>query len=288
MSHASPRLNRGFTAIELLVVVAVIAILIALLLPSVQQAREAARRTQCLNNLVQLGIGLHAYHHVHHGLPPGVVDSAPVVQNNALGYKMSWLVQLLPYIDESTAYGRIDFTRGAYQQTDPGLQTYRIPLLRCPSSGGSSAYAGCYNDVEAPISETSNGVLYLNSHVRLQEIPDGQRHTIMLGESGASATWLAGNGEMLRNMDGFNDVNSENYNSATRNYYEAPPQRNDLPDGGAAASGNSPIGGFGSAHLDGCNFCFADGNVRFVTNNVDATLLRNLANRQDGNLVGDF
>src|ERR1700754_2067028 len=91
---------RAFTLIELLVVIAIIAILIALLLPAVQQAREAARRTQCKNNLMQLGIALHNYQMAFEPPPPGVVNSTGPVLNSPSGYHMGWIAQILPYIEQ--------------------------------------------------------------------------------------------------------------------------------------------------------------------------------------------
>ena len=91
---------RGFTLIELLVVIAIIAILIALLLPAVQQAREAARRTQCKNNLMQLGIAFHNYDMAFEMLPPGCVNSTGPIHNIPEGYHMSWTVQILPMMEQ--------------------------------------------------------------------------------------------------------------------------------------------------------------------------------------------
>jgi len=98
--------RKGFTLIELLVVIAIIAILIALLLPAVQQAREAARRSTCKNNLKQIGIAMHNYRDVHNTLPPGYLDDDPaadVTNRNLLG----WGTFILPYIEQSTLYNSI-------------------------------------------------------------------------------------------------------------------------------------------------------------------------------------
>ncbi len=111
------RKNRGFTLIELLVVIAIIAILVALLLPAVQQAREAARRTQCKNNLKQLGIAIHNYHDVA-GMFPGNITQSPGSYRNA-----SWLTMILPYIDQAPAYNQMEFsgTNFSNQGAPPNL-----------------------------------------------------------------------------------------------------------------------------------------------------------------------
>lgn len=100
-----PTRNAGFTLIELLVVIAIIAILIALLLPAVQQAREAARRTQCKNNLKQLGLALHNYHDTHSVFPPGLLGRCTTPDLNASG-----LVMLLPYIEQNNLYSQFNFS----------------------------------------------------------------------------------------------------------------------------------------------------------------------------------
>ncbi len=101
---------RGFTLIELMVVIGIVAILISLLLPAIQQAREAARRTQCRNNLMQLGIALRSYEDSHRVLPPGCVSpTGPVLTRSADTYRIGWLVQILPYLDEVPAYRQVNF-----------------------------------------------------------------------------------------------------------------------------------------------------------------------------------
>src|SRR5438874_5474009 len=105
MSARTPRRCRGaFTLIELLVVIAIIATLIALLLPAVQQAREAARKTQCRNNLMQIGLALHNYEMAHECLPPGSIDPNRPIRNEAKGFHVGWIVQLLPFLDQTNTF----------------------------------------------------------------------------------------------------------------------------------------------------------------------------------------
>src|SRR6056297_1446776 len=104
------RPKRGFTLIELLVVIAIIAILVALLLPAVQQAREAARRSSCKNNLKQLGLAMHNYHDVHDCFPLGMV------------HRINWRVSILPYLEQSTIFNQLDFNE-SFQGNNPSVNT---------------------------------------------------------------------------------------------------------------------------------------------------------------------
>ena len=108
----SPLAPHAFTLVELLVVITIIAILIAMLLPAVQAAREAARRMECLNHLFQIGVALSNYESAHGVLPPGTIDKQGPIRNVPRGYEMSWMVQILPYVDENTAYNHVDFSVG--------------------------------------------------------------------------------------------------------------------------------------------------------------------------------
>ena len=100
---------RGFTLLELLIVIAIIAVLIALLLPSVQQAREAARKTQCRNNLMNIGLGLRTYNQAHGVLPPGCVNATGPIAADEPGYRIGWIAQILPFMGQEAVWREIDF-----------------------------------------------------------------------------------------------------------------------------------------------------------------------------------
>jgi len=134
--------RQGFTLIELLVVIAIIAILIALLLPAVQQAREAARRSQCKNNLKQFGLAMHNYHDVFNQFPPGAVYqsatpvSSPPENGRDANWGATWAIFLLPYADQAALYNQYDFNRNARQQVagaGQNLQRAYLAMFNCPS-----------------------------------------------------------------------------------------------------------------------------------------------------------
>ena len=215
MTIGTPRRRAGFTLIELLVVIAIIAVLIALLLPAVQAAREAARRVQCVNNLVQIGVALQNYESAHEVLPPGVVNPTGPIRNAPTGYHMSWMVQILPYIEQTNAFKRVNFKAGVYDPVNGTVRAHMIGVFMCPSDSGpmssttpddqvviSNNYAACHNDVEAPIDVKNTGVFYLNSATRYEDITDGTSSTIFVSEKAVSANelgWMSGTRSTLRN-----------------------------------------------------------------------------------------
>jgi prepilin-type N-terminal cleavage/methylation domain-containing protein/prepilin-type processing-associated H-X9-DG protein len=198
----------GFTLVELLVVIAIIGVLVALLLPAVQAAREAARRSSCANNLTQIALAIHNYEMAHGCYPPGTIDAAGPIANTAAGYHHNWLVQILPYIEEQPSYNALDKTLSIYHPKNAPV-TGRMPRwLRCPScsagwGGNVSMYAACHHDKEKPIDAKDHGVFFLNSFTRYDDITDGSSHTILVGEKLPDAWdlhWLSGTRGTLRNM----------------------------------------------------------------------------------------
>ena len=125
-------LKRGFTLVELLVVIAIIGILVAMTLPAIQASREAARRTDCLNNLAQLGVAVHNFEMAHGVYPTGTIDKKGPIQNIAKGDHRNWIIQLLPYIEEGNAYRHIDQSVGVYDPKNAPVRALTIPMLVCP------------------------------------------------------------------------------------------------------------------------------------------------------------
>jgi prepilin-type N-terminal cleavage/methylation domain-containing protein/prepilin-type processing-associated H-X9-DG protein len=143
--------KRGFTLVELLVVIAIIGVLVALLLPAVQAAREAARRLQCQNQLRQLALSLHNYHDVAKRLPPGVINDPNPAGGTPYGRppRTTYMVHLLPFVEQTTVYNTIDFVN---RPVAPGLCWFgnnptatgaSVPLLYCPSDGMGGTFKTC-------------------------------------------------------------------------------------------------------------------------------------------------
>jgi prepilin-type N-terminal cleavage/methylation domain-containing protein/prepilin-type processing-associated H-X9-DG protein len=286
---------RAFTLIELLIVVGIIGVLIALLLPAIQSAREQARRAQCTNHLLQLGIAMGNYASTHSVLPPGVVNDRGPIVSQPVGYHHGWTVQILPFIGQDNVYRRFDLEESVYALCNETARLVTISTFHCPSSpwarSGTISYAGCHHDVEAPIEANNRGVLYLNSHVGFDDITDGLAQTILLGESKSNASnvlsWASGTAATLRNTGA--NLNSEN---PLTSLYAGIAQLSEADQRAAAArmfdEGAIPVdfvGGFSSWHPQGANFTFCDGSVRYVKQTVQERVYQLLGNRADGELI---
>jgi len=210
---------RGFTLVELLVVIAILGVLVSLLLPAVQAAREAARRTHCKNNLRQIGIGLSGYEVAHGDFPIGCVEcktipakpeDRPPVPWNVPGNRprlfTSWALRLLPFIEQQHVWQLYDDTQPFSHADNHQAVSTIIPTFLCPSAPRESEddaftdYGGMYgvggegrNQAEADsphwLNEESLGVMLYEVPVRTSEIADGLSHTVLVAERTGSSQY---------------------------------------------------------------------------------------------------
>ncbi|MBT6157162.1 MAG: DUF1559 domain-containing protein [Planctomycetaceae bacterium] len=208
-STARQSARPAFTLIELLVVIAIIAILIALLLPAVQQAREAARRSQCKNNLKQLGLAIHNYTEMNGFLPPGAAIDLSV---NSTGNNGSWGVhgRILPFLEQDNLYNNVDLSVAwDFQPAIDGLKiaTYACPsdpqsdLARDPGGGKVTLYPtnygfnyGSWFVFDPATSNGGNGAIYPNSRVSFAAFTDGSSNTLLAAEVKARQSYTRNGG----------------------------------------------------------------------------------------------
>jgi prepilin-type processing-associated H-X9-DG protein len=269
------RSPNGSTLIEVLVVSFIICVLLGIIVPALQASRGTAARIQCLNNMRQVGLALQNYDQQFRVLPPGVVNPTGPIRNEPVGMHHGWILQLLPFMEQSGVAAAIDTNYSIYNPANQGVAATRLNSLGCPSDKnkgsfmniGVTSYAGCHHDVEAPIDSDNHGVLFLNSHIAYEDITDGTGNTIYFGEKrieGPDLGWSSGTRASLRNTGSpINQTMVRTNDPATM-----------------------PVGGFSSYHPGGVNIAFGDGSIRFVRETIQMDVYQHLGHRADGETVG--
>jgi len=285
------RRRRAFTIMELLVVMGMIIVLVALLLPAIAQAREAARRVYCKNNLIQIGLAMHNYHDVHRTFPPGWVatDFAP-----SSGPYLGWGSFLLPYLDESALFDKIDFHQPTSQIQMLGRSS--LSAFICPSdvtpdfnplrSGyATSNYSAIFGSQplprllpgrmssfwagSSPTPSISDGTFWANSNVTFSDFLDGVSNTAMVGERSI----ISGSGLWM---------------GVVRNQFE----NDQVTDCSVRSRINKSYSGLSSAHEGGVNILMGDASVRFINETIESGtykspdgMFQRLCSRNDGGMI---
>jgi prepilin-type N-terminal cleavage/methylation domain-containing protein len=288
----------GFTLVELLVVIAIIGILVALLLPAIQAAREAARRTQCANNLKQIGIALHNYHDTYRVFPSEKTmsnrpsDGLLRCEDPGPSWDVepgNWEIFLLPFIEQSAAYDQLDWGRPYNQAPNTAVFQGDYPGYLCPSNpkhqkgihgscGGASMIhyfavmgTGVFSGARASSEchHTTDGVFAMRGGTNMRDILDGTSNTAMVAEARGYQP-----ADLTTGLHSVADARCMRISALT--WFGIPP--NGLNRWFAPSS----------FHPGGLHVLLADGKVRFVSENIDYNTWRELGSRASGNPLPDY
>ncbi len=318
--------RRAFTLIELLVVIAVIGILVALLLPAVQNARESARRTECKNNLKQLGLALHTYVDAFATFPPGSVRRYSVGNPTGGGTsQLSWLTRLLPYLDQKSIYKQVNWNQepGDQGATNTTLRNTRLGIFRCPSDGvnngsdttyGPTNYVACIGhttdasegyDLTQPL-QNKEGVMLIDSYTSMAFIRDGASNTMLLSECKVNDPWVvryAGNAAGYTScLTGTDPPVTMNNATGGRGYswffaesnqawtYSTQLPPNDRATANHECEDLTTKGVFAarSQHVGGVHVLTCDGAIRFVNDNIDRGVWKVVGTKNGREPVSQF
>jgi prepilin-type N-terminal cleavage/methylation domain-containing protein len=302
----------GFTLVELLVVIAIIGILIALLLPAVQAAREAARRTQCTNNLKQIALALHNYHDSLKVFPPSSTSgfgagvwSYPGSGPTDPGIHLhSFASLLLPYLEQGNIADRIDYNVSSLDPVNRPMASQILPFYRCPSYAGKDysddplyvatvgydkfairnyATLGATTVVGLSGAAPADGAMFPGSRTGFRDVTDGTSSTIAFAETREerSAVWIDGTSAALAAR--WTDLNSPTYAGNTVSINHAP-----YFPGGVFPNSIGQEYGPSSFHPGGAQHAFVDGSVQFLSETMEATVYDALTTRAGNEVVGAY
>ncbi|MBX3442298.1 MAG: DUF1559 domain-containing protein [Planctomyces sp.] len=303
--------RRGFTLIELLVVIAIIAILVALLLPAVQQAREAARRTQCKNNLHNIGLAIHNYESSHKVFPPsstsgfgrGVWNWPGAGPNDRTIHLHSFASLILPQLDAGNLYNAINYNLSSLAVENRLAASQILPFYSCPSYAGRQysdhpLYTGSVGYDKFAIRNyvalgavtvvglsgmvPAEGLMFPGSRTGFRDIVDGSSNTIMLAETREerAAVWIDGTSASVAAR--WTNLASPTFAGNTVSINYRPYFPDVFPNSIAQDYGPS------SMHVGGAHHLLADGSVRFLNDSLDVNVYDALTTRAGGEVVGEF
>ncbi|MHC4177325.1 MAG: DUF1559 family PulG-like putative transporter [Planctomycetota bacterium] len=265
-----PRAPDGFTLIELLVVIAIVGILIAILLPAVQAAREAARGMSCCNNLRQIGIGLHGYHEAHECFPPGGIERR-LNRLQTENRQIAWSAFLLPFVEQGPIHEMIDFGRPFDAEENRIAAAHVLAIYLCPSAPrtsnriagrGACDYGGIYGHRLTGPNSPPNGTMIYDRAIGIREIVDGTTETLIISED---AAWR--DGQWINALNVFEVAHPIN-----------------PPDTPYTVMDNE----IRSEHPGGANGLFCDGRVRFLSETMQREVLAAICTRNGREVVGGF
>jgi prepilin-type N-terminal cleavage/methylation domain-containing protein len=254
--------SAGFTLVEMLVVIAIIGILVGLMLPAVQAARESGRRIACANNLHQIGLGLHAFHDTHGSFPPGGIERRSA--RYPKGRQLAWSAYLLPFIEQQDVYDRIDFRKAFDSEENAAAAATVISTYLCPSAArptylvdgrGACDYGGIYGQRIFGRNDPPKGAMIYDRRITIRDIIDGTAYTLIVSED-----------------SGFHDgqwINALNVFDQAFAINQAPAFENDIR----------------SKHPGGAMGLFCDAAVRFLPEMMDLTTLAAICTRNGREVI---
>jgi prepilin-type processing-associated H-X9-DG protein/prepilin-type N-terminal cleavage/methylation domain-containing protein len=287
------RLRAGITLVELLVVITIIGILVGLLLPAVQQARAAARRISCDNNLKQLGLGLLNYESAHRKLPAGYLFKRGP-QGNHSGF--GWGAMILPYVEQSSVYNSLNFDVPLFADANASIRQSHLSVFLCPEDSVSAhgfvemgdekyamaSYVGSFGPPDLDdTQEKRDGLFSRNSSTRIAEITDGLSNTIACGERE--------NGPFRRGgVHGPHFSYETAWSGAIREISDPTDDHGHMvlfQTGHTPNSSYSDDRDVSAPHVGFANFLFADGSVRLIVESIDTSVYQSLSTRAGGEVT---